>query len=108
LLTQPDRDPYERSIIVSTLGLQQHLPEDLVPQLKQWAQERNDELALQSFSILAGREVLLGETALLKRLGLRLAASEVAETPVLGRADWRAHFSSACGSDRLARGRNSS
>ena len=94
LLAEPDRDPYERSIIVSTLGLKPHLPEGLLPQLKQWAEVRDDELALQSFSILADRRVLLTETALLKRLGLRRAASET-DPPVLGR-DAGVRTSSGC------------
>ena len=92
LLTQHDRDSFEHSIIVSTLGLQQSLPEALVPQLKQWALERDDELALQSFAILAQRGLLLTEKALLQRLGLPGDELEVTVTPVLGRADWRAHI----------------
>jgi HEAT repeats len=92
LLTQQDRDSFERSIILSTLALQQSLPDALLPQLKQWAQERNDELALQSFSILAQRGLLLTEEALLKRLGLPLDESEVTGTPVLSRSDWRTHI----------------
>ncbi len=92
LLSQHDHDSFERSIIVSTLALQQSLPDTLLPQLKQWAQERDDELALQSFSVLAQRGLLLEEDALLKRLRLPPDESEVMVTPVLGRAAWRAHI----------------
>src|SRR6266567_4094889 len=92
LLTQHDRDSFERSIIVSTLALQQSLPDALLLQLKQWAQERDDELALQSFSILAQRDLLLSEKTLLQRLGLSRDEVEVTRTPVLSRADWRTHI----------------
>jgi len=92
LLTQPDRDAFERSIILATLASQQSLPDALVSQLKQWAQERDDELALQSFSLLAGRGWLLTEEVLLKRLGLRPDESEVTVTPILRRSDWRTHI----------------
>jgi hypothetical protein len=92
LLTQQERDSFERSIILSTLASQQSFPEILLPQLKQWAQERDDELALQSFSFLAQHGLLLPEKALLKRLGLSSDASEVTRTPVLSRSDWRTHI----------------
>lgn len=92
LLSQHDRDSFERSIIVSTLALQESLPDALLPQLKQWARDRDDELALQSFSILAQRGLLLTEDALLKRLGLPLDESDATVIPVLGHAGWRAHI----------------
>ncbi len=92
LLTLHDRDPFERSIVVSTLALQQSLPDALLPQLKEWAQERDDELALQSFSILVERGLLFSEKTLLQRLGLSRDELEAAVAPVLGRADWRAHI----------------
>ena len=93
LLSQPkNRDSFELSIILSTLAVQQSLLDALVPQLRQWARERDDELALQSFSILAQRGVLLTEDVLLKRLGLPLEESDATAISLLGRADWRAHI----------------
>jgi len=92
LLSQPDRDSYERSIILATLALQQSSLDALLPQLKQWARERDDELALQSFTILARRGVLLTEDALRMRLGLPAAEPDATAVAVLGRADWRAHI----------------
>lgn len=92
LLSQPNRDSFERGIILSILAVQQSLLDALVPQLKQWAQERDDELALQSFSILAQRGVLLTEDVLLKRLGFPLEEPDATAISLLGRADWRAHI----------------
>jgi hypothetical protein len=90
LLNQQDRDSFECSIIISILGMQQNLPDILLPLLKQWAQERDDELAVQSFSILAQRGLLLTEETLLKRLGL--SPNEALATTVFNRSDWRAHI----------------
>ncbi len=92
LLSQHNRDSFEHSIILSTLALQQGLLDVLLPQLKQWARERDDELALQSFSILAQRGVLLTEEVLLQRLELPIDESDATAIPILGRADWRAHI----------------
>jgi hypothetical protein len=92
LLAQQDRDAFELSIILSTFALPQDLPNALMPQLKQWARERDDELALQSFSLLAERGLLLPETVLLKRLGVPPQVSGETVTPILPRSDWCAHI----------------
>lgn len=91
LFAQQDLDPFLSSIILSTIALQQPLPDALFPHLKQWAQERDDELALQSFSILAERGWLLTEKVLLQRLGVDRNEGEGVLPPLLNRLDWRSH-----------------
>ncbi|GHP00794.1 hypothetical protein KSF_108410 [Reticulibacter mediterranei] len=91
LLSHNNRDPFERSILLSTFALPQVLPDALLPQVKQWAQERDDALALHSFSLLAERGLLLTEQALLSRLELPSDIPEGTATPILPRPDWRAH-----------------
>lgn len=92
LIHQKDFDSFEYSILLSTLASQEHFPDDLLPSVKMWAQERDDELALQSFSILAERGWLFEEKVLLQRLGVGRDGTEGIVVPVLSRSDWRTHI----------------
>jgi hypothetical protein len=91
LLTQEERDPYERSFLVAALAHIDTLPKELLLRLKQWARDRDDWLAIQSFAVLAQRDALLQEEDLLERLGLQREAETGRVLSTATRTDWRAH-----------------
>jgi len=72
LLTDEEREPYERSIAVAILGYQQmDIPPDILQFLQSWARERNDRLGQRSLETLARCGNLLAQSELVKnRLGL--------------------------------------
>ena len=91
LMAWQDIDAYLLSILLSCLALQQFFPNKLIPLVEKWAGERNDELALQSFSLLASRGWLREKPTLLQRLDLGLA-SKAEERGTDLRADWQARI----------------
>jgi len=91
-LADEDRDLYERSLLVATLG---HLEVDLAPDtlrlLNTWALERDDWLGGRSLETLARRGNLLSQPRLLnKRLGLEEINEKWDLAPEADRFEWAA------------------
>ncbi len=73
LLERDDRDPFEQSTIVASLGnlSKQEFPKELLLPFRQWAKERNDWLGIQSLFALAKHDDFLQHEELVAKAGLQ-------------------------------------